>query len=240
MRAMDSQQPNSASPLWTRRDCTLLGMKVFAASVAAAALLTAAPALLHMGSGYTIRWTSILIQTFSVIFVAAPPAALFGSAVGFELYRLAAGSRQPRETGCVTWTVGCLMASVCFLGPLVMLFYLQSAARKNYILQSKSGAWAYPVFYIVIMMCISLWTISAVNHRRAGYNEDLGLVFGLNCFLALFLADSIMVMIIGRLTDKCLLAEPQTHRFQFSLGTMMLVSLGLGAYISGLINIFGK
>ena len=181
----------------TRRDCTILGMQVFAAGMAGALLVvwTAPLAMLAVGKHHEGADTpvGIIRRLFAVSVIAVPPAVAFGALAGFETYRLAVGSVPWRRTGSlITWWL--------------------------------------PLFWGLVLLLF------------AGVNTCVEPEFGL-CFgpiLALLLSNSILVNVIVRWRDRGQLAAPVSHKFQYSLGTLLIFVLGLGAWLTALVKIFGR
>ena len=206
--------------LKTRRDCTLLGIKVFVLVPALFSLLSLLLYLIQGGPRHPyhepIESPVFILQTLVVVL---PPAALLGAAVGFEVYRLAAGSRQPREIGCVIWLLFVLVMSY-----FAFVLFLMFSRRKKLIVEGKPVSWYLPLGLTILNVLLCFVP---------------GLII-LIVMLSLLISDCIVVNMVALWLQRGRLAAPQSHNIQFSLGTLMIFMLGLGAWLTALVRIFGR
>jgi len=221
-------EPTATRPLKTRRDCTILGMKVYAIGMASCLLVSAAPGLARAGIWDGQGSTAVLKQLLAACVIGIPPTVFFGALVGFELYRLAAGSIRWRDTGCLTWIV-CLL----FLTYVTLPLYLAYRHRRRRIEEGRGGTWWLPLCHFLLLLYLAC-ALSA-GGRRA--DSIAAMVCG--GFLSLFLSDSVVVNIIAQWRNEGRLAAPVSHKFQYSLGTLLIFVLGLGAWLTALVKMCG-
>ncbi|MCY3019944.1 MAG: hypothetical protein NTW87_13060 [Planctomycetota bacterium] len=218
--------------LKTRRDCTLLGAKVFASGMAAALLLAAVVHAFYWhsrgGAGRFWNLSEIGTDLWYGLIIGVPPAVLVGAVAGFELYRVAVGSREWRPVGCLVWVL--LVVPLGYMAPLL---YLQYRRREKLILERAPIRWWLPAVYGVILLLIDLTAceFSMRDERR------ILLICG-GGFLSLFLSDSVLVNVIARWRNEGRLAPPVSHTFQYSLGTLLIFVLGMGAWMTALAKLF--
>jgi len=231
----------ATGPLVTRRDCTVLGAKVFAICVAAGIVVSLLPASAAVLVQAPLLADECLKTLLIAVYIGVPPAAAIGGGIGFELYRLAARSREPREVGCLMWVV----LGLCVLGWTAPLFYAQYWRRRKTIIEAGRVGWVGPVLYgmlLVVVACLCLILVlhgdaKAVAARFCEAMIPAPIYGGL---ISLFLADCIVVNLIAKLYQQERLAAPHTHNIQYSLATLLYGSLALGAYGTGLVLIFGN
>ncbi|MGD0094039.1 MAG: hypothetical protein ABSE73_29365 [Planctomycetota bacterium] len=214
----------------TRRDCTILGMQVFAGGMAGSLLVASAARLvmslvdIHV-AGYAP--VDIIKQLLVAWVIAVPPAVLAGAACGFETYRLAAGSLPWRKTGWLVWVL--CFCILCYFGLPLFLGYRH---RQKLIAESKPVTWGLPLFYGLVLLVL------ACIFGGMPRNDSLaGLFWG--GLLAFFWSDSVLVSLIAGWRNSGRLATPVSHKFQYSLGAMLIFVLGLGAWVTALMKIFG-
>lgn len=209
-------------PKLTRRDCALFGAKVFAAGMAAVLLLVALHGLLsRLGAGAPLR--PAIVTLLQGLVIAVPPAVLLGVVAGFELYRLAVGSREWRPVNFVVWAfvflLLCLLALPC---------YLQYRQREKLIVEGEQDTGLTPILYALFLG----YVVVAVARQ----SQVEALICG--AFLAPFICDWLLVRCLARWRNAGRLAEPASHVFQYSLGTLLLLVLGLGAWMTALVVMF--
>lgn len=224
-----SAESEQAAGAMTRRDCTIFGMTVFGLILGGSIVFLATVQVLVPGRSIGplgISWIHVL----KVLLVVVPPAMLFGAADGFDLYRLAMGSREWRPIGCLIWLLCCVFPPV---GVLVLLFFVQYKHRENVIVQGAFPTWEGTVLYSFVMLAVGLALVDP------GHPKDLpGAVFiGI---LAMFVADSVLVNCIARWRSQGLLAPPTSHVFQYSLGTLLIFVLSLGSWMTTLVLVFRR
>jgi len=209
-------------------------MQVFAAAMAAT-ILAAGGVRLIMGPflwrhmPFELWATKYLLQA---LVVAVPPAVLFGAADGFDLYRLAAGSREWRPIGCVQWVVAGLV-TLCMppIALAVLCFFLQYQHRERVLVQGARNAWEGVIFYALGLLVISLLDRDSCR--------DLWMLAAVAAVVSLFISDAIVINALATWRRQGRLAPPTSHVFQYSLGALLLFVLGLGSWMTALVLMFG-
>lgn len=234
---MNDEAPSAAaSQLKSRRDCAILGAKVFGGTMLASlAVGAAARVLFRVALG---RFPDPLAAGLfgTALVIAVPPAAMFGAISGFELYRVAAGSREWRPIGCMVWILLFLLtAPIAFLiAPMLYLLYWR---REQLLIEGANITWKLPAFYVALMLGMDAMRLSQyVNVDPLG--KDLVFLSFTNGLMALCIADGIVVNVIARWRNEGRLAAPVSHTFQFTLGTMLIFVLSLGGWMTAMVAIF--
>lgn len=214
----------SVEGLRTRKACILLGAAAFTGCLAVALLI---PPFLEALPGAPRYHRATLLESLQALFVALPLAVLFGAVVGFEAYRLATGLREFLEIKWWTWLLSFFILTVC-----LPLFYFQYRRRRKILHESAAVGWLAPCVYALLVL--------GADYQGAVFEaEGKRMAFRiLGALLSLLVADSLVVNVIAGWRNQRRLALPTAHRFQFSLGSLMLAVLGLGAWVSGLVLVF--
>ena len=204
-------------PLKTRRDCALFGAVVFATVLVLCFIVGFI--LLALFQRDVFRWcdpSKILLRHLAL---ALQPVMVLGAWLGFQNYRLAVGSVNVKESGCFLWT-----ALVLLLSPVTTFIYFHWQFRQ-YALVTAPVGWAFTGFYSAafVLLC---W---GVNLRSVFGLDFLPLIFIL---LSLLIADCATVKIIADWHHAKRLAPPTSHKIQFSLGTLVLVVLDIGLWLT--------
>lgn len=208
----------------TRRDCIKHGALTFGLVIGVAAMLSATSAGFLYASDAPGRVSNlhaaILRPFYQYLFVVVPPAIVLGGATGYDAYRLAMGIRKWREVGCWVWGV-----AVVVFGPWIVVFWLQYRFRQNCLIEGRGGGWILPLVYSVLAL-LCLCALPSV--------ADLVPMLIIVGIMAVFIGDCLVVKMVSRWCLQRRLVPPPTHKLQFSLGSMMIAVLALGAYGSGI------
>jgi len=220
--------PSDPTPRITRWNCAVRGAWIFGLTFF---LVVTSQFLAHFlihgsdsgnyGNRYDVSITTYLIT----LYIATPPLAFIGGYIGYDLYRLASGARQPNETKWYVWAL-----AFCCLGYWLLAIYLQYRRRDQLIMQRKPPSLIGPTLYGAIIVGFSmLWMDSA---RSSRFVEILMLTP-----VTLCLADCLIVNQIAAWHQAEILEPADSYKFQFSLGTLFFSVVGFGAYASGLVVI---
>jgi len=214
-----------------RRECAIAGAKTYTAALLIA-FSTWVLLIIALTHGQKIAPYAI-VKSFGIgAYLVVPPAALFGAITGFELYRIAAGSVDWRPAPWWAWVLG-----VVLLQWLVFPLFLQERHRKTVIAEARGPSWQLPIFYFIIHVFISLAQITV---GWTNLSRQFIWIQMVTVFITLLIADCVLVNHIAVLRDQGRLAPPQTHVFQFTLGTMLAMVLCAGSWVTGLVLIFGS
>lgn len=221
----EDPQPPDPARLVSRRDCTVRGAWVFGLSFFTVLLLQFLMYTAMHGMPALSGSDSSLQAFFATLYIATPPILLIGAYIGFDLYRLAAGSRQPNETKWYVWAL-----AFCCMGYFLLCLWLQYRRRDQMILQRKPPSLIGPLIYGVILFGITL--VGLESKSREGFLQFLQ-----TTPFTLCLADCLIVNRVASWHQQGRLAPPDTHKFQFSLATLFFGTLLFGAYATGLVMI---
>jgi hypothetical protein len=230
----DSQQQQgiaSNEAKLRRRDCAVAGAKTYAGTLLIALAIWTL-LIIAITHGQSVNPLSV-IKTFAVAaYLVVPPAAFLGALTGFELYRISSGSVDWQPSRWWTWILG-----VVLLHWLVIPLYFQELHRKNVIVEGTGVRWRLPIVYFCIHVFIGLMQILGTWSFRS---EQFMWIQVFTVIFSLLIADCVLVNRMALWRDEGRLAPPQTHVFQFTLGTMLATVLIAGTWVSGLVMIFRR
>jgi hypothetical protein len=212
-----------------RRDCAIAGAKTYAAALLIAfsfwTLLIVA-----ITYGHSVKPVNVVKNFAMAAYLVIPPAALLGALTGFELYRISTGSVDWQPSRWWTWILG-----VILLQWLVIPLYFQEVHRKNVLVEGTGVRWRLPIVYACILIFIGLLQVLETWSFRSAqfmWIQVFAVIF------SLLIADCVLVNRMAFWRDEGQLAPPQSHVFQFTLGTMLAIVLSAGTWVSGLVIIF--
>jgi len=175
-----------------------------------------------VAAGVNTTFTTYLV----ILYIATPPLAFIGGYIGYDLYRLATGARQPNDTKWYVW-----LLAFCCLTYYLLYIYLQYRRRDHLILQRKPPSKVGPIVYGVLIVLVS-WAWTESSNRMEIFE-----VLNVSGPMILCLADCLIVNHVAAWHQAEVLESPDSYKFQFSLGTLFFSVVGFGAYASGLVVI---
>lgn len=238
----------------TRSDCVWLGLRIFLAGaslpILAACLMPQAGNLAgwllgDAAPGMALNLNQLLLAAYLVL----PPVALLGAVLGFEAYRVIGGSRRPFSLPGWAWALLCLLglaygATFWLLIPLYLHARLQRELTFQHVEQDAVHGLLAGVYMLLLPLAMFVGTAllsdafkSASASARASIGT-LALPLALSIWPALWICDFLLLMALASWRSARVLAPPQTHAVQYTLGALMQVSLGAGAWVSGLVLLF--
>ncbi|MCW8133295.1 MAG: hypothetical protein KIS92_23325 [Planctomycetota bacterium] len=210
----------------TRRDCAVMGAGLagltLLAGFTAAEIFTSSS---HGASHYAFSPRFL----HSALWVALPPLAVLGAAIGRRTYTVArvptgpSGLMEPLVERWYLW-----LLAFCLLNWFVVVLYFQF--RRRYLILSGRAApgWGMPCLHL-LFFALLYWASTPHGNKPFAY------VF--TGVLALLFCESVLVTVVARWRNERRLLPPPSHNFQFSLGSLMACVFALGAYGAGVAQI---
>jgi hypothetical protein len=126
---------------------------------------------------------------------------------------------------------GWIFCLLC-LGWFAILLFLGYHQREQALVMKRTPRWGFAVFFYIVAFCLAILLPIAGD----GDGALAGMFYG--GLVALFLADSVVVNMIARWRNEGRLAPPESHKFQYSLGTLVLFVWGFGAWMTAVVLMF--
>ena len=202
----------------TRRGSAALGAKYYAI-----ALVSGTVCCYCYDAVRLPRHESQLNLLATVLFVMVPPAAALGAAFGHNLYKRANSDEPSRPLGCAGW---CLVF-LCFQFSIVPLYL--SHRHRRYALNYDRTTIYLPALYMVTSV---FFAVGIFSFDRS-FSVGTAMVYA--ALSAAGACDALLINRIVNLRKVGMLAPPDTEKFQFSLGTLLIFVWGFGAWITGLV-----
>ncbi|MBI3831598.1 MAG: hypothetical protein HY291_18910 [Planctomycetes bacterium] len=241
----------STLPPVTRADCTRLGIRIFLIGVSlpviAAALLPSAANLIAYALGTTPALASFNVGHAALaLYFVAPPAALFGAMMGFEAFRVISGSRKPLHLHNAAWFVlGLLFLPFFATVWLILPLYLHSHLRRELLAGEPQPDVLRSLLHLVYMC---LWPLAlfvgttglseAFRSSVSSGMRETGVSLAICTWSALWICDYLMLLMFASWRSVRILAAPPSKTAQYSLGALLATTLGLAAWVSGLVLLF--
>lgn len=238
----------------SRADCVWLGLRIFLAGtglpILAACLMPQAGNLVTWLLDGGAPWKGLAFsQALLAAYLVLPPAALLGAVLGFEAYRVIGGSRKPFSLPGWAWLVLCLPglaygATFWLLVPLYLHARLQRDLTQQRVEHDAAHGLLGGIYMLLLPLVMFVGTalLSEVFKSKPASVylaiKDLALPLAISIWPALWICDFLLLMALASWRSVRVLAPPQTHAVQYTLGALILVSLGAGAWISGLVLLF--
>jgi len=220
----DPQPQPEATSFFSRRYCAVFGALVFTFCFVLVLIGVVLNCFAKLGLGEAIGMGKPFVN---MLYTGTPIVALMGAVIGFEAHRLATGARKPFPSQWYLWVI-----AFFFISPLTLFFLPSSRLRRRLIVEGKQPSGFWPVCYGLLLIGAVLIPLSPSRQSELFY-----LYAGLATFVVLFLADSLVINRIALWNQQQRLSVVGGQKVQFSLSTLFLGSLLIGAYISGLVLI---
>ncbi|MCZ7649331.1 MAG: hypothetical protein M5U26_29420 [Planctomycetota bacterium] len=209
------------------RTMVLCGSLLYAGSVAVA-----------LGLGYLLQERGLRggLRAFAELsFILVPLAGLLGAAQAYGDYRKLVGSRPMRKVGTVFWGVAFVLLLPFCLSFVVPPIWIHLRWRYRLLAEGLRVPSVWPFgFAGLALACATL----LLGFRTRDFVEYAALSLPSACF-AILAGDAWLTLLLARWRYGQRMAPPPSHRVQFSLGTLLLLTLLAGGWISGLVAIFG-
>jgi len=194
--------------------------------------------------------------------VVVPPLAWIGAWANFETFRLAVGVRPWLTLRKIVVGLCCCAAAGMLLGifsqhlsyevrrylrplaggPLYCILLLipislQSLPRLR--LSEREGPGIAPIGCFALAYVVGGFLLLAVPFHIPALSDQVVWCMSVGVYVAISLADTILVRQVARWRDEGRLDQATGRRFQFSLQTLMLFVFSFGAWLTGVLFFFG-
>ncbi|GMV79528.1 MAG: hypothetical protein AMXMBFR7_07120 [Planctomycetota bacterium] len=225
------------SRLWNQRTCIALGaMLMTGCTVIGFAGVFATSAWVEWESEYGWPQRPAVHYAGTIALLAFPPLVALGGLNSWQAFRMAIGARKPgRLLPLALAVLGIMLIFLPYAGvlltPLLFMLTWQSMRRQTTLIENQVG-WMTPIAYL------ALWcgTLSMFSPTTRFPEDTLGGLLWASLIWAWFTADCLIVNIIALLNRQERLEYPESFRVQFSLKTLLTVTLLLAAYATLLVN----
>lgn len=228
-------------PQLTRKECAAFGALLYFGCAAMSLLLYVIA--WRMQEKPSPEWTPWphakempVFGTISMFLALAPPMAVFGALAGLTRYQMKCGTEEERAGGGSGFQI--LMAL-----PLALIYFPLAIAGLPLLLIDRvagTALWGNGTSGWIAVLGAVLTALAAFTAASAA--EAIGDAPAIGFILAsLFSADPLLSWLIFRWHALGFLAAPgqATLPWRFSLASLVLAILGLGAYLSLLVLLFG-
>ncbi|GMV82409.1 MAG: hypothetical protein AMXMBFR7_35930 [Planctomycetota bacterium] len=228
---MEPEAPVAVEPRYTAADCTRLGVRamlggVILSQVAAGFLY--AQVLDYVWESPQLR-ALYLTEFARTAYLLLGSLALIGACVGREAYRQAIGSHPQRGEGVLTYAMALL--ALPYTVPALIWIDLRGGMGAR-----KRIGWVGPGAISVAGIALLYMSRRSQGYPTGGSMIWIQILLGLCGSLAGALIAFEWVAVRG---NRRLLTPPEPDFFRFSLRSLLLAVLLLGAFVSGLVLLFG-
>ncbi|MCK6472326.1 MAG: hypothetical protein L6R28_11320 [Planctomycetes bacterium] len=219
-----------------RAAALLLGVLVFLSAVFAVEIVLMAP---PSAAGNALWFKEVWEVLAQGAVVVVPPVLAGVALVAWDLYRLATHLRTPVHTNM--WALGAAMVVLAVLNAYVTFlivpfipFLLQRLRRRKLFSANPSADWMLPSAY-VLLFGVAGTLLGDGPPRSLLEAVPVAMIV---CYFGVLIQDCLMVDRMARWSTQGRLKVLQGKTFQFSLGSLLAVVMGLAAYVTGLVLIF--